>query len=143
MSRDADSDSLVGTVAKEAKKGVPRLMVALMTLLAALITMWSVRITVATDEAQSAARSGKAEAKKAKAEVSASYDDVKEKAESSGDTLAAAIERINKLEADVERLKAKAERRPRRKVEPMKVPPAVTEPLPPTTEAAAKEAAKE
>lgn len=137
-----DPGSIGAAVRQEARRGIKKLVPALVVLLVAVFTYWTIRVTVATEDARDAAGAGKQAAAKTKEEVSASYDDVKEKTESSGDTLAEAIERLNKLEAEVERLKARAERRPRRRIEPLKVPPAVTKDLPPTPAAAAAQDAQ-
>lgn len=146
--RDTDPDSLVATAKQEARKGVKKLAPALVGLLVVLAGYWSTRITMATVSAQEAAESaeakgeqGKAVAAKVKVENQAGYDATKEKVDASGDVLAQLVVEVKALREEVEKLKAARTGRPRRHPTAVKVPPVVTEPLPPTPAAAAQEQA--
>lgn len=131
-------------VRREAKRGAKKLAPALVTLLMALMLFWTTRINVAAEEAKDAAEDavakgekGERTAKTVKVENQAGYAATAEKVDATGDVTVELADRVKALEEEVERLKAaKAGRRPRRKTA-VRVPPAVTAPLPPTPAAAA------
>ncbi len=138
----AKRDSLVGTLRKKA-------VAAGLLLLVALFGYWTNRITIATEEAKGAAENAEAKgeqgrnvAAKVKVENQAGYDATREKVDASGEVLAELVAEVKALRAEVDQLKA-ARGRPRIRRPAVKVPPAVTEPLPATPAAAAQEKAAE
>ena len=99
----------------------------------------------AQDTADDAAAKGKAGAQlaaKVKVENQAAYDVTKDKAVSMADDLKKLADRVNALEAELERLRSKAGK-PRRRRAPITLSPETTAPPPPTPAAAAKEQAQE
>ncbi len=147
MPRERQKRESLG-IRKALGEAVRKVIPYLTALLIAFCLMWTARIDRAADQAQDTAENaeakgtiGAAVASKTKKEAQAGYDVTKEKVDATGEVLAKMAAELKALREDVERMKARAGRPARRRAPAVKVPPAVTEPLPATPAAAAQEKA--
>lgn len=129
-------------------KHADKVVTAVMALVLSLVLAWTQRIDTRADHAENVAgvaaaqgAAGATVATKAKAETQATYDATKEKVDASGQVIADLAAKVDALTAEVEKLKAAKAGRPRRRPPAVKVPAAVTQPLPVSPAAAVKEAA--
>lgn len=113
----------------------------------AYLVAWTARIDQTAGRAQDTAESAEAKgelgarvAKTAKVEVNAGYGATIDKDAAIVEDMKKLVARVNSLEAELERLKARAGK-PRRRRAPITLSPKTTEPPPPTPAAAAEEQA--
>lgn len=138
-----------------ARETVRKLAPAVTALLMSILLFWTAQIDRAAEQARSVAESADAKGEQGKAvaattaavaatttqQAQAGYDATKTKVDATGDVLAELAAEVRALREELERMKAaRAGHRPRRRAA-VKVPAVVTQPLPATPAAAAKEQA--
>lgn len=123
-----------------------KVIMAAMGLVLSILLRWTQRIDETADHAQAVAGVASAQAATvtqvavtAKTETNTAYDVTTNKQISTVEDLKQLVKRVNDLESEVERLRAR-DGRVRRKRKPITLSPATTEPPPPSPAAAVEEA---